>query len=60
MDDGIFDWMDEGIAHNPGVLPKHCLDASGTLRKDLLHPAPPAYRGTPLDDGRELNWPQTR
>lgn len=52
MDDGVFDWMDEGIAHNPGALPKHCVDTNGILRKDLLHPAPPAYRGTQSELGK--------
>ena len=37
VDDGIFDWMNESIAHNPSALPRHCIDTNGGLRKDLLH-----------------------
>ena len=44
VDDGIFDWMNESIAHNPSALPRHCIDTNGGLRKDLLRPAPQAYR----------------
>ena len=38
--DGVYDWMDESLGHNPAVLPKHCIDSSGHLRRDLLRPAP--------------------
>lgn len=43
-DDGIYDWMDESIAHNPTALPKHCVGPNGSIRKDLLRPASQAYR----------------
>ena len=42
--DGVYDWMDESLGHNPAVLPKHCIDSSGHLRRDLLRPAPLSYR----------------
>lgn len=29
VDDGIFDWMNESIAHNPSALPRHCIDTNG-------------------------------
>ena len=51
VDDGVYDWMDESLAHNPTALPKHCLDSNGSLRKDLLRPAPQAYREALLISG---------
>lgn len=36
--------MNESIAHNPTCLPKHCVDAAGHLRKDLLRPASQAVQ----------------
>ena len=49
--DGVYDWMDESLAHNPAVLPKHCIDSSGHLRRDLLRPAPLCYRENRLVAG---------
>lgn len=43
-EDGVYDWMDESLAHNPAALPKHCIDSNGQLRRDLLRPAAAAYR----------------
>lgn len=42
--DGVYDWMDESVGHNPTTLPKHCIDSTGHLRKDLMRPAPLSYR----------------
>lgn len=39
----MYDWIDESISHNPSSLPKHCIDATGHLRKDLLRPASQMY-----------------
>ena len=44
VDDGIYDWMDMTISHNPSTLPKHCIGQNGAIRKDLLKPAPCALR----------------
>ena len=52
-DDGIYDWMDESIAHNPTALPKHCVGPNGSIRKDLLRPASQAYREALLISGRD-------
>lgn len=50
--DGVYDWMDESLAHNPAALPKHCVDSSGHLRRDLLRPAPLCFRENRLLAGR--------
>ncbi|CBK21961.2 uncharacterized protein [Blastocystis hominis] len=54
--DGVYDWMDESLAHNPAVLPKHCIDSSGHLRRDLLRPAPLSYRVNRLVAGECEAW----
>lgn len=36
--------MTESTSHIVASLPKHCLSANGTIRKDLLKPAPYALR----------------
>lgn len=40
----MYDWMTESTSHIVASLPKHCLSANGTIRKDLLKPAPFALR----------------
>lgn len=51
MDDGIYDWLDESIAHNSTALPKHCVGSNGIIRKDLLRPASQVYREAMLISG---------
>ena len=46
--------MDETISHNPSSLPKHCVDTTGHLRKDLLRPASQTYHQNMILSGTEI------
>lgn len=40
----MYDWMNESVTHIVTSLPKHCISPVGTIRGDLLKPAPIALR----------------
>ena len=42
------------ISHNPSTLPKHCIDTTGHLRKDLLRPASQTYHQNMILSGTEI------
>lgn len=47
----MYDWMDDPANHSLNLLPKHCITSSGTIRSDLLKPAPKELRESMLADG---------
>lgn len=49
--------MNESIAHNPTCLPKHCVDAAGHLRKDLLRPASQAVQAMEATQAVQVGSP---
>ena len=51
-DDGVYDWMDDPSNHSLSMLPKHCLTPGGTIRHELLKPAPKELRESMVADGR--------
>lgn len=52
----MYDWMDGSKLRSPCVLPPQCLCHDGSIRRELLHPAPRHLRRSrTIEDAVDLS-----